>query len=57
MGHRGALNADDGTRCAHRVRERGGEQARAGVQVEGTFAFLRAEHGEHSSDHGGGAAR
>ena len=54
MGHRGALNADDGTRRAHGVRERGGEQARAGVQVEGAFAFLRAEHGEHGSDHGGG---
>ena len=35
MGHRGTLNADDGTRRAHGVRERGGEQARAGVQVEG----------------------
>ncbi len=54
MGHRGTLNADDGTRRAHGVRERGGEQARAGVQVEGAFAFLRAEHGEHGSDHGGG---
>ena len=54
MGHRGALNADHGTRCAHGVRERGGEQTCAGVQVEGAFAFLRAEHGEHGADHGGG---
>ena len=54
VGHRGALNADDGTGCAHGVRERGGKQARAGVQVEGAFTFLRTEHGEHGSDHGGG---
>ena len=54
MGHRGTLNADDGTRRTHGICECGGEQARTGVQVEGAFAFLRAEHVEHGSDHGGG---